>query len=219
MTTTHPSTNGRMVLLLIGGIPVTVILAATWLWYFVARGDVDLVGALGTANRGALVQPPRRLDEQEMRDSSGTPLKYADLEPRWTMVVPVTGGRCDATCEKLLYETRQIHVAIGKDFNRLRRLYVSDTGAANTALVVPQLSDGRPVPDNFAAYLANDHHGLQALTLSADGFRALFPEQATDPATWYLVDPAGWVMMSYNESVPYKDVITDLKFLLKNSGG
>jgi hypothetical protein len=26
-------------------------------------------------------------------------------------------------------------------------------------------------------------------------------------------------MMSYNEGIPYKDVISDLKFLLKNYGG
>ncbi len=60
---------------------------------------------------------------------------------------------------------------------------------------------------------------MQALTLSAAGYAALFPEHTADPSTWYLVDPAGWVMMSYNKEVPYKDVIADLKFLLKNSGG
>ena len=39
MIDTNPSANNRMVLLLIGGIPVTMILMATWLWYFVAQGD------------------------------------------------------------------------------------------------------------------------------------------------------------------------------------
>ena len=33
------TSNSRMVLLLIGGIPITMILVSTWLWYFVARGD------------------------------------------------------------------------------------------------------------------------------------------------------------------------------------
>ena len=55
MTDNNPTTNNRMVLLLISGIPLIMILAATWLWYFVARGDLDLVGMMGTANRGALV--------------------------------------------------------------------------------------------------------------------------------------------------------------------
>jgi hypothetical protein len=57
------------------------------------------------------------------------------------------------------------------------------------------------------------------LLLSKEEQRVLFPEQQGDPTTWYLVDPAGWVMMAYDNQVPYKDVIADLKFLLKNSGG
>ena len=46
----------------------------------------------------------------------------------------------------------------------------------------------------------------------------LFSEYRGQPSSWYLVDPAGWIMMSYNEDISYKDVIADLKFLLKNSG-
>jgi hypothetical protein len=221
MANANTGNNNRMVLLLIAGIPITMVLVATWLWYFVVRGDLDLVDILGTANRGTLVQPPRQLDDQALLDESGLSVKLAGLEPRWAMVVPVTGGRCDEACESTLYVTRQIHMAMGKEFNRLRRLYVSDVGASNTELAVSALSDGHPVPADgqFAGYLAAEHRGLQSLTLSAAGYRALFPEYAADSSTWYLVDPAGWVMMSYNKEVSYKDVITDLKFLLKNSGG
>ena len=51
--------NGRIILLLIAGLPVTMILAASWLWFFVQRGDIDLIGAIGTANNGeySLIQP------------------------------------------------------------------------------------------------------------------------------------------------------------------
>lgn len=219
MTASTPNPGNRMVLLLIGGIPVTMILAATWLWFFVVRGDLDLVGMLGTANRGVLVQPPRQIDDHVVRDSDGGLLKVAQMDPRWAMLIPATGGRCDAACEQNLYVTRQIHVGMGKEFNRLRRLYVSDSNAASTQLAVPTLSDGRPTPENFAAYLESDHSDLQALTLSSESYRTLFPEQSNDESVWYLVDPAGWVMMSYNKDVSYKDVISDLKFLLKNSGG
>jgi hypothetical protein len=221
MTNANSTAGNRMVLLLIGGIPVTIILLATWLWYFVAHGDLDLVDMLGTGNRGTLVQPPRQLDDQALRDESGLSVTFAQLEPRWTMVVPVAGGRCDAACEQNLYVTRQIHVAMGKEFNRLRRLYVSADSVESTQLAVSKLSDGRQAPaaDEFARYLATEHSGLQALTLSVASYAALFPEHTTDSSTWYLVDPAGWVMMSYDKEVPYKDVIADLKFLLKNSGG
>lgn len=213
------NTQGRMVLLLIAGIPLTMILAATWLWYFVARGDLDLVGTLGTANRGSLVQPPRALEDHELRDESGRPVRYAELEPRWTMVVPGRGGRCAEDCEQSLYVTRQIRTAMGKYYNRLRRLHVSESGLRGTRLEVQTLSDGQPAPADFAGFLEREHGKLQALTLSAAGYDALFGEHGQDESTWYLVDPAGWVMMSYNKDVPYKDVISDLKFLLKNSGG
>jgi hypothetical protein len=210
-------TRNRMVLLSIVGIPVTVILVATWLWYFVERGDLDLVGVLGTANRGTLVQPPRQLDEQDLLDGKARLFTYAELEPKWAMLVPGSGARCDEACEKSLYLTRQIHVALGKDFNRLRRLYISETEAGKVEWAVPQLSDQRPAPASFTDYLANDHRGLKALTLATGSYAVLFNEHKADASTWYLVDPRGWIMMSYNNQVPYKDVISDLKFLLKNS--
>ena len=71
MENTDRQTNNRMVLLLIAGVPVTMILGATWLWYFVVRGDLDLIGTLGTANRGALVQPPRQIGDYALRDDAG----------------------------------------------------------------------------------------------------------------------------------------------------
>jgi hypothetical protein len=63
--------TGRAVLLLIAGIPLTMILAASWLWYFVVEGDLDLVGTLGTANHGTLVQPPRQLIDMPFADDAG----------------------------------------------------------------------------------------------------------------------------------------------------
>ena len=65
--------------------------------------------------------------------------------------------------------------------------------------------------------IADEHRGLRALTLAPGGYDTLFAEQREDSSTWFLVDPAGWVMMSYNSEIGYKDVISDLKFLLKNS--
>jgi hypothetical protein len=212
-------TNNRMVLLLVAGIPVTMILGATWLWFFVVRGDLDLVGRLGTANRGTLVQPPRQIDDVTLLAPDGAAFVYADAEPRWTMVVPAAGGRCDRICENNLYLTRQIHVAMGKDFNRITRAYASDTGPGDTALMLQELSDKRPAPASFEQFLAEEHRDLQPLVLAPGELDRLFAEAGADPSTWYLVDPAGWIMMSYNKDVTYKDVITDLKFLLKNSGG
>lgn len=216
-----------MVLLLIGGVPVIIILAATWLWYFGASGQLDVVNLLGTANNGSLVQPPRQIDDVQIQDAQAETVVYSALEPRWTMLVPVAGAECGEACEKNLYLTRQIRTAMGKEFNRLQRMVVgevkgevtADRAVADIVLTVDVLSDDRPAPAGFTQYLESEHSGLRAWHIGSDDFGVLFPELETNISTWYLVDPTGWVMMSYNSDISYKEVITDLKFLLKNSGG
>lgn len=205
-----------MTLLLIAGIPVIMFLAATWLWVYVANGKLDLVGSLGTHNNGRLVDPPRQLDAATLLDASGQPLRYADLDPHWTMLVPVGGASCGRACEQVLYLTRQIRTAMGQDSKQLRRLYVGTRPVAQMPLGIESLSDGRPAPPNVGALLQTGHRGMRALTVSGADFGRLFAEYEQNPATWYLVDQRGWIMMSYNADVPYKGVIADLKFLLKN---
>ena len=198
-----------MVLLLIAGIPVTVVLVATWLWYYVVQGDLDLVEILGTSNNGDLVQPPRQL----IGDLSS---RHEEMEPGWTFLIPGT-GQCDVVCENTLYTTRQIRIAMGKDFNRIRRIYVGDGAPEQTTLSVDEMRDGRPAPATFTEFVASEHAGMRVSAMSQDQLGILFPEYQIDPSTWYLVDPAGWIMMSYDSGVDYKGVMSDLKFLLKNS--
>lgn len=211
-------TRGRMVLLLIAGIPVTMILAATWLWWFVARGEIDLVGALGTANQGELVQPPRPLPEYELLTASGALMPWTNPDHQWTLLVTNDGDTCAVDCERKLYLTRQIHIALGKELHRVRRFYLGDRSPQATRLAVDSLSDQRPLPDDFPALLESEHRGITVAQVAPADYRALFPEALEDSARWYLVDPAGWVMMTYDGEDSYKDVISDLKFLLKNSG-
>ncbi|MFT5335795.1 MAG: hypothetical protein ACI9DH_001460 [Halioglobus sp.] len=218
METEKTVSNNRMVLLLIAGIPVIVILVATWMWYFVVNGDLDLVAAVGTSNSGTLVQPPRQLEGIELREAGALPSLYSELERRWTFLVP-GGETCDQQCEKTLYTTRQIHIAMGKGVNRIHRIYLSDTPSADTMLDIDQLSDKVPVPESFDELLASQHPGMKAMSISQEDHRTLLSEYAVEPGIWYLVDPAGWIMMSYDGKVGYKGVISDLKFLLKNSSG
>jgi hypothetical protein len=212
------SNKGRMVLLLIAGIPVTVILAATWLWWFVARGDLDLVQILGTANRGELIQPPRPLAQAEFTAGPDATLPWTGRDRQWSLLVVNSGPDCGQQCEHNLYLTRQIHMAMGKEAPRIRRLYVADRSPAATELAVAALSDQRTLPADFPALLATEHRELYPLQVDGVAFQDLFPEHLAAADTWYLVDPAGWLMMTYDDGDSYKDVISDLKFLLKNSG-
>ena len=60
---------------------------------------------------------------------------------------------------------------------------------------------------------------MVVLSASPDQVGEIATEWDDNSAQWFLVDPAGWVMMRFSDDLPYKEVIRDMKFLLKNSGG
>ena len=215
MTETNNRTGGRAILLLIAGLPVTMILASTWLWYFVERGEIDIIGALGTANSGELLPEPLNIRALEFEAADGSLASLANSEPKWTLMLVNDGPTCDANCNELLYLTRQIRIAIGRDYQRTQRLLVVDTPIDTIQ------SSGETSADNTYAgallpQLEREHVDLK-VWLRND--QTVVPDEQLMPNSWYLVDPSGWVMMRYPTEVNYKDVIGDLKFLLKNSGG
>ena len=217
MTETNNRTGGRAILLLIAGLPVTMILASTWLWYFVERGDIDIIGALGTANSGELLPDPINIQALEFEAADGTQTSLSTIEPKWTLMLVNDGPICDAACNELLYITRQIRIAIGRDYQRTRRLLIVDTpidaiqssGEPGSAYDVTE-------PQALRPQLEREHVDLKVWRRQD---QLVVPEAQLMPNSWYLVDPSGWVMMRYSTEVNYKDVIGDLKFLLKNSGG
>ena len=237
MTQHTDQRGGRAILLLIAGLPVTMILAATWLWYFVERGDIDIVGALGTANSGEILSNPANIRSRSFTASDGSETSLDALAPKWTFMVVNSGEICDATCSELLYLTRQIRIAIGRDFHRIQRIMMVDF-PADTIRLQPSTGaesaqeriEGGPVTEaihnalNIAA--AGETPLLDAIesehpdvSVWQAGSEPVVPERHAADSAWYLVDPSGWGMMRYSSEVNYKDVIGDLKFLLKNSGG
>jgi hypothetical protein len=222
VTETNNRTGGRAILLLIAGLPVTMILASTWLWYFVERGDIDIIGALGTANSGQLLPEPLNIRALEFEAADGSQASLATSEPKWTMLLVNDGPTCDADCNELLYLTRQIRIAIGRDYQRTQRLLVVDTPveAIQSSGEADARESGSKSENSLAGallpQLQSDHVDLKVWRRND---QVVVPEGQLMPDSWYLVDPSGWVMMRYSTEVNYKDVIGDLKFLLKNSGG
>ena len=222
MTETNNRTGGRAILLLIAGLPVTMILASTWLWYFVERGDIDIIGALGTANSGELLPQPLNIQALEFEAADGSRASLSTSEPKWTLMLVNDGPSCDTDCSELLYLTRQIRIAIGRDYQRTQRLLVVDTPIETIQ------SSGEADADESGSNSGSIHAGALLPQLEREHVdlkvwrrsdQAVVPDGQLMPNSWYLVDPSGWVMMRYSTEVNYKDVIGDLKFLLKNSGG
>ena len=213
--------QGRRVLLLIAGIPLSIMLAATVLWWAVAEGQFDIVGAMGTANHGELIVPPKSLSQRTFSDDGAADLLWEDLPVKWHFLIVHRGGVCGAICQEKLYQTRQIHIALGKDFNRVGRVVLTDLPADRIA-VAPADEIASAAPSTFdgtlADWIAVEHAGVTAMTLPAAEIEQLMPSNLGDGGHWHVVDPAGWIMMQVANDLYYKDVISDLRFLLKNSG-
>ena len=237
MTQHTDQRGGRAILLLIAGLPVTMILAATWLWYFVERGDIDIVGALGTANSGEILSNPANIRSRSFTATDGSETSLNALERKWTFMVVNSGEICDATCSELLYLTRQIRIAIGRDFHRIQRVMMVDlpadtiriqtsTGAESAQERIEGGAVTEAIDNASTIAAAGETPLLDAIesehpdvSVWQAGSEPVVPERHAADSAWYLVDPSGWVMMRYSSEVNYKDVIGDLKFLLKNSGG
>ena len=198
--------KNRMTLLLIAGVPVIIILASSWLWYYVASGKLDLVELLGTANRGSLLEPPVNLVDLQVVDEAGLDFEPGALDtPLWRIMVP-GHGNCDVDCQLLLQYTRQVHTAMGKYQNRIERVF---------------LGIGMDPSEPLNAELAQQYPRLKLLYTPSASFQAQLDDRSTasgQPA-YYLVDPRGWIILSYQAETDGKDLMVDLKFLLKNSNG
>ena len=209
--------RARRVLLLIAGIPLSMMLAATALWWAVQNGYVDILGSVGTANHGELINPPRSVTDVVFQHEGVADTLWEDLPAKWRLLVVQRGDVCGDTCQQQLYQTRQIHLALGKDFNRVGRVVLGHVATAS--VTTPADLENGEASLALLDWLSQEHVGVTPLTLPASQLNALLPESVDQPEHWYVVDPAGWIMMRISDDLYYKDVISDLRFLLKHSGG
>ena len=123
----------RMLLvLLVCAAPVV----ASYLTYYVIRPQ-------GRSNYGTLIDPQRPLPSATalpLQDLRGQVVDPASLRRQWLLVV-VAGGDCDARCEQLLYAQRQLREMLGKDKDRLDRVWLVDDAQAVREAVRPALAN------------------------------------------------------------------------------
>lgn len=157
------------------------------------------------ANHGRLISPPQPLLGVQLQDLQGRPLGGDALQGRWSLVYPGQ-PTCDAACENLLYQTRQVRTALGKDTERVQRIYL--------------LASAPHDPARLEA-LRGLHPDLLLAVLASPAIVAQFPE-ADAASLWsgqrlYVVDPLGNLMMRYRATQDPKDILADLKRLLRLS--
>jgi cytochrome oxidase Cu insertion factor (SCO1/SenC/PrrC family) len=150
-----------------------------------------------------LLDPPLNASALKLADGDEEVFDPDPEKPLWRILVP-GGSSCEDDCRQVLHYTRQIHTAMGKYQNRIERLMVLSSQPAESAL----------------SGLQAEYPSLKVLYTPRAGMEALTSTQAgSASAAYFLVDPQGWVILSYPGDADGKDIMADLKFLLKNSNG
>jgi hypothetical protein len=108
---------GRLKMLLVLAVCAAPVLAS-YFTYYVIRPE-------GRRNYGELIDPQRPLPAITATDATSADkqrINLPDLRGQW-LLVSVSGGACDAACEKNLYLQRQLRESLGREKDRLDRVW------------------------------------------------------------------------------------------------
>ena len=108
-------------------------------------------------------------------------------------------GQCEASCRSRLHLMRQVRLALGKDQDRIERLWLLEDN------LVP------------AAGLMEEFAGTRQVRSGSGGLRLPAAESSRDHV--YLIDPFGNLMMRFPRNADLTLVKKDMDKLMKISSG
>jgi cytochrome oxidase Cu insertion factor (SCO1/SenC/PrrC family) len=190
----NPTTDARRA----RGRRLLLIIAAVFFGPFVAAALLHAFGWQpgGYVNRGELLSPPLPLPPFE-----ATMLGVRAPAPqagRWTVLIVSEDG-CAAACGRALDDTRRVLDLLGHDRDRVQRVLVA-TASLDADAIANQ-------PDLI---------GLDTSTTTNPAVRAPFADAVA--GTVLVVDPQRNVILRYRPGQDPKDLLEDLKRLLKYAG-
>lgn len=188
--------SGRMqmaLILLVCAAPVI----ASYLAVYVVRPDV------GESAYGQLIQPSAGLPDVTGTDLQGRAVPLRSLKGQW-LLVTVGPSACDAACERRLFLQRQLREMMGRERERIDKVWLITDNAPLRAPLQQALGGGAPVlglrvaPSEVQAWLKPERgHALEEHL--------------------YLVDPMGEWMMRLPVAPDPAKVRRDLDRLLRAS--
>ena len=181
--------KGRLQLALISLVFFGPLILAAWL-YFSGSG----LTPEGRTNHGALLEPIINIEESVPGSSI---VEHGD--GRWLLVY-VNEAACGEECEFALYTLRQSRLMLGKEMDRLERVFLHGDSAPDTV------------------FLGDQHAGL--ISIRDGGLSGLL--QNKKPAElaaggYYLIDPLGNLVMYFHPGIDPSEMVEDIKRLLKHS--
>lgn len=200
----RPAWRQQLQLWLILGITGVVLAAGFLLLPRDEAGKSRLLGMLGTSNHGQLLVPVVPMAELPLTTPAGAAENWSTEPPRWWVVV-LAAMPCAAQCRDALYVTRQVHVRLGRNADRVERL-----------LVVA----GDRLDPEVAQLIEREHPHLRVL-FAGD---RLAQWRGAKQMSWtdgeprvFVVDPQGAAMLYFTPAHDGEDLLADLSHLLKYS--
>lgn len=184
--------SGQLKAAALFAIAIVPVLIAT-LMYFTGWGIPE-----GTSNKGDLVPKGTLATDLGLVNSEGESLEtlFIDHNEDATWWLLVVADECDAQCEEMVFLTRQVHISLNRQSNRLQRAFYASNAEEVDLSEHPRLS----------------------LWKRANG-KVSLPEGKTpgEGPYAYIIDPIGNLVMRYDSSHKGRDMLDDLKHLFKVS--
>jgi hypothetical protein len=187
---------GRWKMLLVMLVCAAPVLASYFTFY-VVRPE-------GRRNYGELVNPAQPLPDVPVLALDGKASKLPTFKGQW-LLVSVAPGSCNAVCEKQIYLQRQMREGLGREKDRLDRIWLITDDAPIAPALAPQVH--APLLDTYA--LRMPEVAIAQWLRPAPG-RALADHL-------YLVDPAGNWMMRFPADIEPAKAKRDIERLLRAS--
>jgi len=156
-------------------------------------------------NHGEILNPVIHISSFKLRNENAEIIPQKELLSKWR-IISFLGRNCDQQCASRLYDTRQIYTSLGKDRDRVVRMFVHLEPADESLLKL--IAETHP---NVVNVYADKSAIIKALD---DNVRN---DISIDNNETYIMDPIGNVMMRFTRDQPNKDLLYDINKLLKAS--
>ena len=187
--------KGRLKMLLVLAVCAAPVIAS-YFTYYVLRPQ-------GRTNYGALIQPSRTMPALPLRTLDGRAVEAMSLRGQW-LLLALGPADCQGECQKRLFTQRQLREMLGRERDRVDKVWLITDGAE----LPPALRDALSSDPSLTVLRAP--RDAVAGWLQADAGHALEDHL-------YLIDPMGeWMMRMPADPDPAK-VKRDLERLLRAS--
>ncbi len=176
---------------------ITPVVLAYLIFFFV---DVSSFN-----NHGEILNPIIHISSMELKDENKEIIPEDKLVKKWRLISFVSKD-CDAECESQLFDIHQIYASLGKERDRVTRMFVHL----------------EPMSQSFSKLVAEKHGDVIHVIGDRDTIVQVLNKNIrsdvgiTNNET-YIMDPMGNVMMRFTAEQPNIDFLSDLRKLLKVS--